>query len=575
MLASGSREPDGYRALPEVFVGAKTDEEREQERLHLEDAVDLIIERLPGGARSVLWVITRAGEPVSEEMIPVLLGEPRSEALAELCACGLLARDGGAYAFHELVAERAAAWMDEHPDERGGKTEADIWAAYGAWYGARFEALVAAAKRELASEAGRRGIRYLLRARAFERLGHLANEVVSGTHDPTLLGEVIADLQAVADEVPAGQARWIFRTNLATALRQAGRPDQALSLYAQAAEEAEAAEHRAHLGWIYGGWAGALGMVGQLERARETYLKSAEAMARSGQARADILGMELEALRVDVEQGRAEEALPAIEAKLGEVRAWWASRQRGEPVPEAPEDALLARTLLIGLEIACHTHRALERWQPSLDLLGELEQVQRDLGAGEHEVARMRVNRYGPLMALGDLAEARAVLKGCLDVFHRVDDVTNEAIATSALADVWNELGDPTQAIALERRALAVCDRLPLPGDRAASHHNLVNYLHAAGTPAEAPSHQLAALVYLLVTGLDSRIYVDTLVRRVHESAARNETFTLPPLSTLLADPAFSALRTYLTTAAVDLPDLQACIDDIFAAASATLSAPE
>jgi tetratricopeptide (TPR) repeat protein len=564
---------DGYGALPEVFAGARTEDERERERAYLDDvaigAVDLLIERLKPGARSVLWIVTRAGEPVTVEMIAAAVGRVPAIDLDELCASGLVVREGEAYAFHELVAERATAWVEKHPDERRGKTEADIWTVYGERYHALFKELLAAGKRDLASEAGQRGIRFLVRARAFERLGGFASGVVIGTSDPALLGRVIADLQVAAGDVPAGQTRWRLRLNLADALSRAGRPDQALSLYALAAEEAEAAEHWSDLCAIYGNWANALSDVGQLDRARETHLKSADAARRAGRPRVTVVGSELEALRVDVEQGRAEDALPAIEAKLGEVRAWWALRQQGQRVPEAPDDEELARTLVSGLDISRQANLALERWQPCLDLLGELEQVERDLGTGEHEVARTRFNRYRPLLRLGYRAEARTVLEGCLEVFHRVGDVTTEAGTLTGLAEVWNRLGDPTQAIALERRSLAVGDRLADPGARAISHNNLANYLHAAGTPAEAPSHQLAALVYSLVTGLDPRIYLRNLADRTREAAARGETFAFPPLATLLADPAFSALRAYLTSAGADLPALQARIDALVAEARA------
>jgi tetratricopeptide (TPR) repeat protein len=564
---------DGYGALPEVFAGARTEDERERERAYLDDvaigAVDLLIERLKPGARSVLWIVTRAGEPVTVEMIAAAVGRVPAMDLDELCASGLVVREGEAYAFHELVAERAAAWVEKHPDERRGKTEADVWTAYGVRYGAVFEELVAASKRDLASEAGRWAIRYLVRARAFERLGGLACSVITGTLDPVLLEQVIADLHCAAGEVPAGEARWSLRTNLADALRRAGRPDQALSLCTQAAEEAEAAEHWSHLGWIFGNWAHSLGDVGHLDRARVMYMKSARAMRRSGRSRADIIAMELEALRVEVKQGRAGAALPAIEAKLDEVRTWWALRQQGQPGPESPDREVTARAFVGGLDVAHHANHALERWQPCLDLLGEVEQVQRDLGTGEHEVARTRFNRYAPLLRLGKLAEAKAVLEGCLDVDRRIGDAPGEGTDLGALADVWNRLGDPTQALALAHRALAVCNCLPDPGARAVSHCNLALYLHAAGTPAEAPSHHLAALVYTLVTGLDPRRSLRNLAVDIRESAARNETFTFPPLPTLLADPAFSALRAYLTSAGADLPALQARIDALVAEARA------
>ena len=38
-----------------------------------------------------------------------------------------------------------------------------------------------------------------------------------------------------------------------------------------------------------------------------------------------------------------------------------------------------------------------------------------------------------------------------------------------------------SRAIELERQALAICERLPNPADRAISHGNLSNYLHQVG----------------------------------------------------------------------------------------------
>jgi tetratricopeptide (TPR) repeat protein len=565
---------EGFKTLPDVFVGTKSAKEREKERAYLEEvavgAIDLLIDRLTVEGRQLLWTVTRAGEPLPESM---LSGAP-AELLGALCEAGLMVRDGEAYGFHELVAERAAAWMVRHPDELAGRTEADVWTAFGTQYGALFQALVEAKKREQASEAGRRGIRYLVRARAFEELGDFASGVIIGTSDPVLLRQVIADLQGAAAEAPEGRARWSLRTYLADALDGAGRPDQALPFYAQAAEEAEAAEHWAHVGSICHNWANALGYVGQLEVARETYLRSAEAQRRRGSPRVNIVMSELESLRVEVMQGRAAEALPAIEAKLGELRSWWAQRGQGKDVPEARHGETLARTLICGLDIAQHTHSALEHWQATLDLLEELEQVDRDLGTGEHELGRSRFNRYEPLMKLGKLDEARAVLEGCLEVFRQAGDVTMEAKALSALADAWDELGDPAQALLLARRALAVCEHLPDPRDRATSHHNLASYLHTNGAIGEARDHQLADVVYCVATGLDLRGSLHNLTIRIRQAATRGEPFTFPPLATLLAAPAFAPLRAFLTERALPLPALQTRIDQLVDQARAALSTP-
>jgi hypothetical protein len=312
---------EGFKTLPDIFSGtAKTDKERDQEQIYLTDvaigAVDILIERLTIDAWQLLWVITRAGEPVAEDMIAAVWGKHPPELLGELCGAGLLVRDEDTYAFHDLVAERASAWRDTYPAKRSERTEADIWKAYGEEHGVAFELLRNAGKRDMASEAGRRAIRYLVRASAFESLGAFAGEVVGGTSDSTLLRQVIADLRSAATEAHAGQMRWRLRGMLAMALRKAGHPDHALPFFAEAAREAEAAEHWLDLGVTCNNWATALVFVGQLDLARETYLRGANAMRRAGSQRVDVLGSELEVLRVDVLRGRAEEALPAVEEKL-------------------------------------------------------------------------------------------------------------------------------------------------------------------------------------------------------------------------------------------------------------------
>src|SRR5262249_24378488 len=154
----------------------------------------------------------------------------------------------------------------------------------------------------------------------------------------------------------------------ANALLQAGRPDQALSFYQQAVEEAEVAEHWADVSATCQSWASSLVDVGQLDRARETYLRSAEASQRAGRPRVNIVMSEIAALRVHVMQGRSEQALPAIEARLAEVHRWWAMLQQGQAVPEAPDREVLARTLVSGLNIASEANLRLERWQTCLDL---------------------------------------------------------------------------------------------------------------------------------------------------------------------------------------------------------------
>jgi tetratricopeptide (TPR) repeat protein len=408
-------------------------------------------------------------------------------------------------------------------------------------------------------EAGRRGISYLVRARALDRLGSFASAVVTSTKDPRLLGRVIAELAGVVEQVPAGQARWSLRTYLADALMQAGRPEAALPFYEQAVAEAEMAESWSDVGWICQNWAVALVMVGRLAEAKSTYLRGATGDGRAGSPRVDVLGSELEALRVDVMQGEAERALPEVESRLAKVRAWWRRRGAGEAVPEAPDPVLLARVLIAGLDIARQATLALERWDACLGLLTESEETQRAMGEGAHSLTRTRFNRYKPLLQLGRLHEAQDVLESCLAVFRGMGDLGREAATLSALADLWDTRGEREQAAGLARQGLAVRNRLSDLAGRAISHGNLANYLARPGTEEEAARHRLAAIAYFLVIGHAQHLAptLRSLAIAMRQAAAAGGRYELPRLAELLARPEFEPLRRTLTEWKVPLDELQ------------------
>jgi len=388
---------------------------------------------------------------------------------------------------------------------------------------------------------------------------------VNSTRDPRLLRRVIAELEGVVEQVPAGEARWVLRTNLADALDNAGHSDAALPFFEQAVAEAEEAGHWSDVGWICQNWASALGNVGRLDDAKSTYLRSAGAKAKAGSPRVNVLGSELEALRVDVMQGEAERALPEIESRLQEVRAWWRRQRAGEPVPEAPDLVFLARVLIGGLDIAGQANQTLARWEACLGVLSEIEETQRALGEGEHGLARTRFNRYFPLLWLGRLDEAQRVLESCLAVFRRVSDLPAEAATLSALADLWDKRGDRVQATGLERQALAVRNRLSNLADRSISHGNLANYLERLGAAEEAARHRLAAIVYFLVIGHGQHLAtaLGGLAILIRQAAAAGGHYELPRLAELLARPEFEPLQRTLTEWNVALDALQARIDQI------------
>jgi hypothetical protein len=63
-------------------------------------------------------------------------------------------------------------------------------------------------------------------------------------------------------------------------------------------------------------------MTGDLDGARQRQLEAATAQRNGGRPEIDILGSELQALRIDVMQGKAEAALQEVEAHLAWVQGW-------------------------------------------------------------------------------------------------------------------------------------------------------------------------------------------------------------------------------------------------------------
>jgi len=563
---------EGWQSLPDVFAPTASAAAREQERRYLEDvavgSVDFLIERLSLGARRVLWLVTLAFEPVPEDFFDPAL----KPLLDELHDTGLLTRETQNesifYAFHELVRERIAAWMDRHEADRLDRTAEEIWINYGGNYAAMYKQIKTSSREyawKAAFEAGRRALVYLIRARAFERLGSLASNLTIEMNNPLLLRSVVAELQILAEQAPVGETRWCVRASLANALAKSGQPDQSLDLYEQAAAEAEAANHWTDAAWICANWANALGDVGQLDTSKAMHQRSADAYRKACKPEIHVIGRELEALRIDVIQGAAEKALPDIMTRLDKVRGWYRKQRAGKSVQEAPNPETLVRALLGGLDTARQANSSLERWQNCLALLDEMEQVKRELGKSQHDLAITRFNQHSPLIKLGQLDDAQHVLEKCLDIFRKADDMPRESSTLSALADVWNKKGNQTQAIALERQALAAHNRFPDPEKRATSHNNLSNHLNRTDQPEESTRHLLAAIVYFIVTGHHEKLQIllRNLGNRVQRSAQAGERYELPRLEALLARPEFDALRQFLEQWKVDVQELQAVIDKV------------
>lgn len=473
---------------------------------------------------------------------------------------------------HELVRECIRAWMGQHPQDGADLTENAIRLAYAERLDATFEGLQHQ-NMSVALQAGSRALVYCVQAGAWDRLGGFASGLVTSVRDQPLLDALIPHLQTAAEAAPEGEPRWRGLAYLADALRLGGRPDTSLPFYEQAAAQARAVAEGggdgsrqawAHLAAITGNWANALGDVGDLDAARQRRLDTAETEKKAGGPAINVIGSELEALRIDIMQGKVAEAWPQVEARLAQVEAWWQQHRSGQSVPEAPDAEFLVRAFIGALDIANEAHRAREDWASALRCTDGILEVQRALERSAEDIARTRVNPAVELGQLRRFGEAKAELEACLQLFQ--NNPTASTAVLSALADLFDKQGDVAQSITQERRALALCEQLPDPAVRAISHNNLAGYLERSGTPsalAESPRHQLAALMYHLVAGLGQNLQTSlhnytSAFRRAH---AAGTVLAVPRVAELLADPAFAPLEQWLRQRRADVAALQAGVD--------------
>jgi tetratricopeptide (TPR) repeat protein len=155
------------------------------------------------------------------------------------------------------------------------------------------------------------------------------------------------------------------------------------------------------------------------------------------------------------------------------------------------------------------------------------------------------MNRANVLRHLRQFGEAKAELEACLTLFQNKPDWSAKVLGS--LANLFDAQGDNAQAIAQQRRALALREQLPDPADRAISHNNL----ERNGSPealTESPRHQLAGLLYLVVARLGQDLQTSLQnyaidFRRAHADGTEP---AIPRLSELLADPAFAPLEQWL-----------------------------
>lgn len=475
---------------------------------------------------------------------------------------------------HELVRERILIWMAQQPQDRSTLTENDIRLSYAEWLAAAFDEQQHE-DMTFALQAGSRALVYCVQAEAWSRLGSFASQLVTATRDSRLLGALIPHLQAATETAPEGEPRWSCLLYLADALRNAGQPDASLPIYAQAALQArsiaETGSDGSRSAWsdfatITGNWAIAFCEVGNFDAARQCHHDSAEAERQAGSPAINVICSELEALRIDIMQGKLDAAAPEIEARLMQVETWWEQHRAGQSVPEAPKIEFLARVFVGALDIAQEADIARKDRESALLRLDTILKVKHALQRPAEDMGATRMNRANVLIQMpGRLGEAKTELEACLTLLQ--SRPSGIAKVLSSLANVFSALGDSNQAITQGRRALAIREELPDPVDRAASHNNLSLYLEERDGPldlAESGRHQLAALLYTIVTGHMQHLQTafDNYVIGFRYAHNHGRELIVPRIAALLADTGFAPLGQWLQQHQVPLDDLQKAVDD-------------
>jgi tetratricopeptide (TPR) repeat protein len=630
-----------FAQLPELFAAADRGDTEELAYLDgaLQASLDQLLQAAGAEARRLLWIVALANEPVTLgllrgvwqgerfetqqlrhlkqmlDRLPTLPAElqdklrampeelraqlealpppPARPDLAPLLqrlrnTCLVTAEVEGPedetpeFTCHELVRERIGIWMQQHPEDRGEWEERRIRLGYAERLQSSFE-LLQHQNMRLALEAGRRALVYCVQAEDWERLGRFASALVTSAQDPQLLAAVLPYLRTAADAAPKGPLRWRCLGYLADALRQGGRADASLPIYAQAialardatrTEGMDVAQTWLDLAVFMTNCAAALLETGKPEEARQLLIESSEAEAKAGAPRIQILGSEAEALRIDILQGRADTARPRIEAILAQILVWWQRHRAGEVNPEAPDAEFLVRCVIGTLDIAVDADLARKDWPAAVARQDTMLEVKRALQRSDEDIATTRMNRANVLVEIpGREAEAMAELEACLEIFR--NDQKRRAKTLGCLSDVFHRQGDVGQAITLIRRALATAERLPNVHDRATYHGNLSIYLGASESKAlqaEAHLHRLAGLLYCLVAGFGQGVQTSLRnyainFRRAHAAGTALPT---PRIADLLADPAFEALARWLREREVEIDALQAAVDDLLDQVRAT-----
>ena len=494
--------------LPEGFFTTGEPDAADEDYLHVLAAwTRSVTDSLQPAERDLFWFLCCLEEPdriahVAQATWPHAhtrlnrAGSPphSAEAIDILSACGLITDPSSPRQPHEIHPAIAAAGRAQADGSFQHATDTEL-AAY--WGMVAFQA----GDEEERSLAGGAMIRAGISAAPYLlRLGHWK--------------EAASFLEAALYRDLSGRsaiALWPILTKVAEAA--AGRPEEpaVTEVVARALERIDPAkaekQHRAILATLvasqdYGracaaadGLARNLLRAGRLDEALRIAGDSVEYSRRAELGIWTELSCEAVCLQVRALMGQSRQVLDEVR-RLRKHVATLPSKDPPKGQGARPWD-VRERILDTGRNAAIQ----LAQWQEALDLSAATIASMRDRGAPEAEITRVRFGIYAPLVRLGRLDEALALLTDCRLVAERTYDIALLGQVFGALARVEHERGHGEAATSLTGDGLRYSYMAGDAEDIMTGHHNLGSFLLVGGQPEAALTHHLAAALIRAVTG--------------------------------------------------------------------------
>lgn len=349
---------------------------------------------------------------------------------------------------------------------------------------------------EMIRRAGFAAAPYLLRGQQWEAAGRALEQVLKRDSSPATVAAALPLLRKAADRA-AGADSLAARGRLARALWLAGQGAAAETELRGLIDQAAAAGDYQMASVAAGDLLNLLRDAGRLPEALTLAEEKAGHTLRAGLGPWTRLLDEAQKLQIMVLRGDYAAVLTTVERHRQTMR----NLPEDGGAAEASVAWHVRETLLnVGVEAA----RRSEHWQAALDFNHDIAASMHARGAAATAQARARFSDYGPLLALGRLDAAAALLAECRSVFTHARDWRMLGKVLSGQADLADECGRPGEAAVLERTALRYKYAAAAPETCANSHNNLANYLiKSDGPEAAALAHRLAAILIeaLMVSG--------------------------------------------------------------------------